>query len=126
MKASTLKFISDALESLGINYDLMDWKGKPKYPYFVGEYQETPIMNESGLEESTFILYGYSRTTHFELEEIKEKIATFFPKREGKTVTAEDGTVVTIFYNNAIPLRTADAELKKIQINLDVKEWSVN
>ena len=39
---------------------------------------------------------------------------------------AEDGSAVAIFYATSLVVPTGDAELKRIQINLDVKEWSVN
>lgn len=126
MTKAGLKIISDAMESLGLNYDFMEWTGKPKYPYFIGEYQEITPTNESGMQESTFLLTGFSRESWPALEDAKEAIRDYFNKVSGKTVIAEDGTAVAIFYANSFVLPTGDAELKKIQINLDVKEWSVN
>ena len=126
MTKAGLKIISDAMESLGLNYGFMEWTGKPKYPYFIGEYQEITPTNESGMQESTFLLTGFSRESWLALEDAKEAIRDYFNKVSGKTVIAEDGTAVAIFYANSFVLPTGDAELKKIQINLDVKEWSVN
>lgn len=126
MTKAGLKIISDAMEALGLNYDFMEWTGQPKYPYFVGEYQEITPTNESGMQESTFLLTGFSRESWLALEDAKEAIRDYFNKVSGKTVIAEDGTAVAIFYANSFVLPTGDAELKKIQINLDVKEWSVN
>ena len=43
----------------------------------------------------------------------------------GRVVTTESGSVVAIFYANSFDVPTGDAELKKMQINLMIKEWSV-
>lgn len=132
MTKAALKIISDAMAFLGLNYEFMEWNGEPVYPYFTGEYQEIPPLYESGLQESTFLLTGFARQSGtdrnawLELEDAKEKIANYFNKVGGKTVIAENGTAVAVFYSNSLVIPTGDAELKKIQINLDVKEWSVN
>lgn len=126
MTTKGLNIISEAMEALGLNYAFMEWTGKPKYPYFVGEYQEITPTNETGMQETTFLLTGFSRDSWLALEDAKESIRDYFNKVSGKTVIAEDGSAVAIFYANSFVLPTGDAELKKIQINLDVKEWSVN
>ena len=125
MTKAGMKIISDAMEALKLNYAFMEWTGKPKYPYFVGEYQEVVPINEDGMQESTFLLTGFSRESWLALEDAKEAIKEYFNKVSGKTVIAEDGTAVAIFYANSFVVPTGDAELKKIQVNLDVKEWSV-
>ena len=38
MTKEILKIISDSMESLGLNYEFMEWTSEIKYPYFVGEY----------------------------------------------------------------------------------------
>lgn len=126
MTTKGLNIISEAMEALGLNYAFMEWTEKPKYPYFVGEYQEITPTNETGMQETTFLLTGFSRDSWLALEDAKESIRDYFNKVSGKTVIAEDGSAVAIFYANSFVLPTGDAELKKIQINLDVKEWSVN
>lgn len=126
MSKASLKIIKDSMKALGLNYSFMEWNGEPKYPYFVGEYQETPSLNEDGLQESTFLLTGFSRETWMALENAKEKIESYFNKVGGKTVIADNGSAVAVFYSNSLVIPTGDAELKKIQINLLVKEWKVN
>jgi hypothetical protein len=126
MSKEGLKIIKDAMNALGINYSFMEWNGKPAYPYFVGEYQESPSLNEDGLQESTFLLTGFSRESWLALEDAKERIETYFSKVGGRTVIAESGSAVAVFYSNSLVIPTGDAELKKIQINLIVKEWKVN
>ena len=60
-----------------------------------------------------------------ELKEAKETIKNYF--NTGKVVTTDSGSVVAIFYANTFgELPTGDAELEKIEINLTIKEWSVN
>ena len=56
MSENALRIISDFMESIGLNYAFMEWIGKPKYPYWIGEYQEEEPMYEDGMQESTFIL----------------------------------------------------------------------
>ena len=51
MSKEALKIIEKAMKTLGINYSFMEWKGEPKYPYFVGEYQEIPIIYETGQQD---------------------------------------------------------------------------
>lgn len=124
MKIETLNYIGNAMKEMGINYRFKRWKGKPVYPYFTGSYVEKAPLNEDGLQESTFILEGHSRGSAIALEEVKEKIKEYFGTT-GETTKTEDGTVVVVSYSDSAPVNTVDAELEKIQINLDVKEWSV-
>lgn len=125
MTIESLGVVSEFMKSLGLNYEFMEWTSAPVYPYFVGEYQEIPPPNEDGEEESTFILTGFSKDSWIQLDEAKKKIKEYFSK-VGKIVTTESNSAVAVFYANSFPVPTGDAELKKIQINLTVKEWSVN
>lgn len=120
-----LKVISDAMAELGLNYEFMEWNSKPAYPYFTGEYQETESMTEDGLQESTFILNGFSRKSFLELEKAKDSIASYFKPISGYMSMEEDGSVIGIFYASSMMIPTEDAELKRIQINLTIKEWKV-
>ena len=126
MSIEALKFISDSLKNLGVNYEFGEWSSDIVYPYFVGEYQESPPMNEDGMQESTFLLNGFSRGSWLQLEQEKEKIENHFNKVGGKTVITASGAAVAIFYANSLIVPTGDDELKKIQINLTIKEWKVN
>lgn len=126
MSMNILKAVSDGMTAAGLNYEFAEWTSDVVYPYWTGEYQEVEPMNEDGMQEGTFILTGWARGRYLELEQEKEKIKKAFPKTGGKIVTGDDFTVA-IFYGNAIGgIPTGDAELKKIQVNLTVKEWSVN
>lgn len=130
MTTKPLQIVSDAMTALGLEYGIGVYSGnadgKIVYPYFVGEYTETPIMDESGLQEATFMLTGFHRGSWLELETAKEKIEKYFNKVSGKTVMADDGSAVAIFYENALIIPKEDARLKSVQINLSIKEWSVS
>lgn len=130
MKKETLKAISDAMEEIGLNYEFMEWTGEISYPYFTGEYTETELISESGEQEAVFILDGFARDgsdsmAYLELEDAKAKIADCFPRINGRMVATQTG-MAAIFYTNSFPVQMEDAALKRIQINLTVKEWSVN
>lgn len=129
MSIAGLKVISDAMESLGLaysfmRYDVEEGEDAPDI-YFVGEYQEIASDNESGLQESSFLLSGFSCGPWLALEKAKEDISAYFNKVGGHTVITDNGSAVAVFYSNSLVVPTEDAELKRIQINLDVKEWSV-
>lgn len=130
MTTKPLEIISDAMAELGIEYGVGMYSGNSDgeivYPYFVLEYTESAPLNEDGLQEATFMLTGFHRGTWEELETAKAKIENYFNKVGGKTVMAGDGSAVAIFYESALIIPKEDAELKGIQINLSVQEWSVN
>lgn len=124
MTVKGLKFISDRLDTAGIPYCYQEWTKEIQYPYFVGEYIESEPMYESGESDSTFILTGTGRKNWLQLEQYKEKIKNIFPD-EGLTAILEDKTGIAVFYASSLPVPTGTEELKRIQINLKVKEWRV-
>ena len=125
MSKQVLKIISDAMNSLGLEYDFGTYKKNPVvYPYFVGEYQETEPMTEDGLQETTFLLSGFHRGEWRTLEEAREKIEKYFGFGGKAVITDNSG--VAVFYAGTLIVPTGDAELIKIQVNLNIKEWKVN
>lgn len=127
MSKNLLKVVSDGMTELGLEYEFGEYTKEPIiYPYFVGEYTETEPMTEDGLQETTFMLSGFSRGTWLTLENAKAKIENYFNKVYGKTVMVDDGSSVAVFYGNSLIVPTGDEELKKIQINLQCKEWKVS
>lgn len=127
MSKYALKLVSDGMKALGLAYEFGGFSGEPiNEEYWVGEYTETESVTESGLQEATFLLTGFSRSSWLALENSKEKIENYFNRISGKTVIADNGSAVAIFYANALIVPTGDAELKRIQINLNIKEWKVN
>lgn len=125
MTNDTQKLVLEGMTALGLNYAFMEWKDKPAYPYFTGEYQERPVTSEDGLQEAAFILNGFTRGGWSDLEAAKKKIENYF-YREGRTAIAPSGNAVAVCYNNSFVVPTGDAELKRIEIHLIVKEWKVN
>ena len=126
MSKAALQIISDAMRELGIAYGFMEYAGKLVYPYFVGEYAEDEPDTESGLQDTTFLLTGFSRGTWESLEDAKERIERYFGMVSGKTVITDSGSGVAVFYERALVVPTEDAALKRIQINLHIKEWRVS
>lgn len=118
-----LKVIADAMDYLNLNYDFGEWNDESKYPYFVGEYHEEDSYTEDGMQETSFILNGFHRGSWIELEKAKEKIAAYFNKVTGKIAMTGSGSAIAIFYGNALIIPQEDASLKRIQINLTIKEW---
>ena len=120
MTQETLKYISDTLTAAGINYEFGEWTSDIVYPYFTGEYQETPATSEDGLQETSFILNGFSRGSYLDLENAKRTIENLFAYC---ATILDTGTGLCVDYDNAFIVPTNDAELKRIQINLSIKEW---
>ena len=121
-----LNTIKNAMEEMSLSYAFMEYTSGEILPrtYFVGEYQELEPVNEDGEEDAVFILTGFSREKWIQLEDAKAKIKKYFPLSAGKTIVTESGSVAAIFYANSLPVSVEDDELKKMQINLTVKEWS--
>lgn len=125
MSDDALEVIDTALTSAGINYMFDEWKGEAVYPYYVGLYTESEPESEDGMQDTTFILTGFTRGNLSELEATKKTIKRLFHPTEGLIATTPQGAVA-IFYERALNnIPTGDAELKKIEIYLSVKEWSV-
>lgn len=123
MSISALNIISDSMKELNIPYAFAEWKGKVSDRYFIGEYQEVESLTkeEDGYQETSFILTGTTRGSWLSLEKDKESIEKYF----SKSLITNDGSCVAIFYANSFVVPTGDAELKRIQINLTIKEWKV-
>ena len=123
---NVLAAVEKGMNEAGLNYEFGEWKSDVVYPYWVGEYQELNPLNEDGMHETSFILTGFTRGSRLELEREKEKIQKMFPQCGGYKAIADDGSAVAIFYAGCLAnLPTGDAELKKIEVNLTIKEWKV-
>ena len=117
-----LKFINKQLTALDIPYEFGEWTTAVKYPYFVGEITEEPISTEDGLEQSTLLLTGFHRGKYIDLETVKAKIKKHFHPIHGLRGQTESGSIA-VFFGGAFPVPTGEMDLKKIQINLIIKEW---
>ena len=127
MTTDGLNFISAAMESAGIPYEFMEYTSAIDFisAYWVGEYSEAEPVTEDGLQETQFILTGTGKGSWLELEEQKEKIEQLFPALAGRTAILDNKSGIAVFYGNAFPVPTGDGFLKRLQINLIVKEWKV-
>lgn len=124
MTAKGLKFIADKLKEIGVPYCFEEWTKKITYPYFVGEYTESEPLNEDGESESTFILTGTTNGSWISLEKAKDNIRRLFTDT-GITKILPDNIAIAVMYSGAMPVPTGTDELKRIQINLKIKEWRV-
>ncbi|MCF0185049.1 MAG: hypothetical protein HUJ98_00995 [Bacteroidaceae bacterium] len=124
----TLKLISDAMASKQLPYSFGTFNSDVAsiQQWWVGEYIEVEPMNEDGQQECTFILTGTSKGSWLSLEESKQKIQELFPSIDGKVAILNNGSAVAIFYASASLLPTMDVDMKRMQVNLKIKEWKVN
>lgn len=118
-----LKFINEQMASIAVPYEFMQWTSDIVYPYFVGEITESPTFSESGFEESTMLLTGFSRGNYLDMETIKEKIKSHFSPVSGLRGQTDSGSAIAVFFDGAFYVPTGEADLKKIQINLKIYEW---
>lgn len=126
MMSDVLNIVGKAMSELGIEYDIGEYSKTPiVYPYFVGEYTASEPVTEDGLHESSFILTGFHRGSWMELIEAQEKIEHRFSWMSSTPSIANDGSSVVVMHAGSRIVPTGDAELKRIQINLQVKEWRV-
>lgn len=125
MTIEALKFIDDELNGAGVDYELDEMT---KYPtpstYFVGEFSDSPQLNEDGMQESTLILTGTSSSL-LSLMEAKETIEELFPAVGGRIERLSNGSSVAIFFEKSLNIPTDAMDITRIQIELLIKEWKV-
>lgn len=120
-----LQFINEQMDILSVPYEFGEWTSKVQYPYCVGEITEEPTMTEDGFEQSTLLLNCFNRGSEgvlLGLEEIKAKIKKHFHSIYGLRAATEGGSIA-VYYGGAFYIPTNEAELKRLQINLIIKEW---
>lgn len=119
---NVLGIIAGEMRTIGVPYEFMRWTGTVPDEYFIGEYSEFVGNSEDGARETTMIITGTTRGSWAVLEEYRERIRKHFSAVYGLRMPTDDGAVA-IFYGNAFPVPTDEADLKRIQINLQIKEW---
>ena len=105
------------MEKLNIPYTFDTWDTDIELPQFIGEISEITNVNEDGKSEYSFILTGYA-TSYSYLFGISEQLKTKY-----KNSTIVDGIVIK--YDNMTTIDNGTEDLKQIQINFTIKEWSV-
>lgn len=124
MTIEGLSFINSCLDELKIQYEFMEWTSTPiPDSYWVGEYTEIEPLNEDGLEETMFILTGTTiRNKYIELENAKQKLKEYFTT-EGLTAILESGSGIAVFYSDSFPVASVQEGVRRLQVNLRIKEW---
>lgn len=117
-----LKFINEQMDAIAVPYQYGEWTSKVVYPYGVGEITAFSPLNEDGAEESTLLLTFWHRGALIELEKIVNKLKKHFHPIYGLRGSTDSGTIA-VFFDTAFPVPSGEAELKKMQINLKIKEW---
>lgn len=123
MTRESLAFIASTLFKAGIRYAYQRWNGKGADMYWIGSYVEQQYLPEDQSQLTLFLLDGFSTSGSWSrLEAEKETIkASFADVRE--LLTSESGISVRVESVQTIPTGTAD--VKRIEIQLLVKEWRV-
>lgn len=122
MTVKGLKFINNELSGLNIPYEFMEWDSALQDPFFVGEYTEIANPNEDGMVESDFIITGTTKNKYLVLEQTKETIRGHFPP-EGLTAILSNGWGIAVMFESCYPIPSVQEGVRRIQINLKVKEW---
>lgn len=120
-----LKVVGDLMtKDLKLTYEFgLMTKTPIEYPYWVGDYTEPEPMTEDRQTTPTVMLTGFGRGTFLELERQKQQIKDYF--MDGKSVITESGSAVVLFYAGGFNIPSDDQELKRCQINLSIRKWSV-
>ena len=123
MTRESLAFIASTLFKAGIRYAYQRWNGKGADMYWIGSYVEQQYLPEDQSQLTLFLLDGFSTSGSWSrLEAEKETIkASFADVRE--LLRSESGISVRVESVQTIPTGTAD--VKRIEIQLLVKEWRV-
>lgn len=122
MIETALGIAKDELNKIGVPYEFMRFTADAGDRYWVGEYSETPTDTEDGYEEGTLILTGTTKGSWLALMQDRRKIKDHFPK-SGEFRKHTDNGAVVIFYENSLPVPTGESDLKRIQVNLQIKAW---
>lgn len=112
-----LTLMNNLMDEMGLPYTFDRWDTELELPHFIGEISENPTVDEDGKNEYSFILTGFAINYSY-LFDIAEKFRKRF-----KTSEIIDGIVVK--YNNTIIISGERDELKQVQVNFTIKEWSV-
>lgn len=114
-----LGILGQELRNLGINAEFENWTGKVPSYYWVYTYIESENNHETNCKSGIIILDGFTRKNISELEKQKENIINKFMDFR-KTV---ENTTIYLGSANGQLIDTQNTELKRIQINIDFKEW---
>lgn len=119
------KAIAGRMKEYNINYSKGKKRGKPAYPYFVGQLYLTDSGDESGKQEYEMLLDGFDRNPDEEaMLSAVEKIEEAFPVIGGYVVSNKKNTIMICFDSLIPDIPTdTDADLNRNQIKLRIKKW---
>ena len=119
----TLKFINDQMALIEVPYEFGQWSSDVTYPYWVGEKPSGEnYLAEDGSVETKFLITGFHRGKLVDLMKIADKIRKHFNPIYGLRSKTGSGSIA-VFFDCSFPIPTGEADLKKLQINLTIKEW---
>lgn len=112
-----LTVLNNEFNKMNIPYTFNEWDKEIELPQFIGEISEVPTNDEDGENEYSFILTGYA-TSYSELFGMAEQL-----RNKYKIPYIVDK--VAIKYNNITIIDNGTEDLKQIQVNLTIKDWSM-
>lgn len=107
-------------------YQFFEWGTKVSYPYWIGEYSEVSISAEDGSGEDVMMITGTTKTGVIDLEDGKEILQKAFPKISGYHAVLDSGTHIIAYYDTTTMIPTDGNDIKRLQVNLQIKSWKVN
>lgn len=118
-----LNVMSSELQKIGVDYQFGMWQGDIVYPYFVGSCDAAEFVSENNYQEATAYINGFTRGSWADLISVSDKIKEHFADFRSISKSGS-GISITVAAFSVIPQE--DAELKRIQITLNIKKWSVD
>lgn len=108
-----------------IHYRYLRWRGKARYPYFIGELYKDGTGDESGESGYRFLVTGFYRgDDEIQLFEAADRVLEMFPEDTGRLVSCRDGVMLVSTGDVLTDTKTdAGTELSKIQITLEIRRW---
>lgn len=125
MTNEILEYMNLKLKEL-LPYQYYEWSTKAVYPYWIGEYSEVPSNAEDGSGEDTMMITGTTKGSVIDLENGKEILRKAFPAIIGYHAVLDSGTHILVFYDTATSIPTDGNDIKRLQVNLQIKSWKVN
>lgn len=126
MTKELLEAVAGRMAEAGLPYQYEIYSANEKLPdpYFVGHCSSSPVTTEDGRMSGTFLLTGIG-TKWSTLEDAHTKIRDAFPRVSGHYDASSNTYAIVLYYDSAIAVPCDDARIKKLQINLKYREWSV-
>lgn len=125
MTQEALAILRTAMTDMNLPYALGQYRAYPlPETYFVGQWTDAEGFTEDGRTDSTVTLLGYSRVGLDALLAASRAIQARFPAY-GWTCITDSGSGLAISFAGASLLTDIDGAARRISINLNIKEWSV-